>query len=199
MDEIQRGIDELRTRKTVLEQKRIRLNNNVETHNKEIRELQVALKNLDFEMNKLNDLFYKNKSRTEVLTNANFNIENEFQQKLKELENETIKLEDQITKLKESKAEILAEIVEAERQILLWERKITLEKEMQEALDPTIGQTEIVAMRKEIHRMELRYDVLRMRQEELIKDMERSVFKRETIQLKFLPKVEKKNAQDRCK
>lgn len=94
MDEIQRGIDELRTRKTVLEQKRIRLNNNVETHNKEIRELQVALKNLDFEMNKLNDLFYKNKSRTEVLTNANFNIENEFQQKLKELENETIKLED---------------------------------------------------------------------------------------------------------
>jgi len=94
MDEIQRSIDELRTRKTVLEQKRIRLNNNVETHNKEIRELQVALKNLDFEMNKLNDLFYKNKSRTEVLTNANFNIENEFQQKLKELENETIKLED---------------------------------------------------------------------------------------------------------
>ena len=94
LDEIQRGIDELRTRKTVLEQKRIRLNNNVETHNKEIRELQVALKNLDFEMNKLNDLFYKNKSRTEVLTNANFNIENEFQQKLKELENETIKLED---------------------------------------------------------------------------------------------------------
>lgn len=94
MDEIQRGIDELRTRKTVLEQKRIRLNNNVETHNKEIRELQVALKNLDFEMNKLNDLFYKNKSRTEVLSNANFNIENEFQQKLKELENETIKLED---------------------------------------------------------------------------------------------------------
>ena len=163
MDEITKGIDELRTRKTVLEQKRVRLNNSVEQHNKEIRDLQIALKNLDFEMNKLNDMFYKNKSKTEVLTNANFNIENEFQQKLKELENETIKLEDQITKLKESKAEILAEIVEAERQILLWERKITLEKEMQEALDPTIGQTEIVAMRKEIHRMELRYDVLRMK------------------------------------
>jgi hypothetical protein len=29
---------------------------------------------------------------------------------------------------------------------------------MQDALDPTIGQTEIVAMKKEIHRMELRYD-----------------------------------------
>lgn len=68
---------------------------------------------------------------------------------------------------------------------------------MQDALDPTIGQTEIVAMKKEIHRMELRYEQLRKKQEEMIKDMERSVFKRETIQLKYLPKVEKKNAQDK--
>ena len=70
---------------------------------------------------------------------------------------------------------------------------------MQDALDPTIGQTEIVAMRKEIHRMQLQYELFRKEQEKLIKDMERSVFKRETIQLKYLPKVEKKNAQDRCK
>ena len=150
-------------------------------------------------MNKLNDLFYKNTDLQEKLKNDNFNIENEFKQKLKELENESIRLENQISNLKEQKADILAEIVEAERQILLWERKIQLEKEMQDHLDPTIGQTEIVAMRKEIHRMELRYEQLRKKQEEMIKDMERSVFKRETIQLKYLPKVEKKNAQDKCK
>ena len=34
----------------------------------------------------------------------------------------------------------MAEIVQAERQILLLERKIQLEKEMQDALDPNIGQ-----------------------------------------------------------
>ena len=54
-------------------------------------------------------------------------------------------------------------------------------------------------MKKEIHRMELRYEQLRKKQEQMIKDMERAVFKRETIQLKYLPKVEKKNAQDKCK
>ena len=32
---------------------------------------------------------------------------------------------------------------------------------MQDALDPIIGQTKIVAMNKEIHRMELRYDLLK--------------------------------------
>ena len=132
------------------------------------------------------------------MTNDNFNIENEFKQKLKELENESIKLENSISTLKEEKADILSEIVEAERQILLWERKIQLEKEMQDALDPNIGQSEIVAMKKEIHRMELRYEQLRKKQEQMIKDMERAVFKRETIQLKYLPKVEKKNAQDKC-
>jgi len=49
------------------------------------------------------------------MTNDNFNIENEFKSKLKVLENESIKLENQIAKLKEEKADILSEIVEAER------------------------------------------------------------------------------------
>ena len=148
-------------------------------------------------MNKLNDMIYQNNERQEKLTNDNFNIEMEFKQKLKEMENESIKLENQITQLKEQKSDILIDIIDAEKQILLWERKYQLEKEMQDALDPTIGQTEIVAMKKEIHRMQLQYELFRKEQEKLIKDMERCVFKRETIQLKYLPKVEKKNAQDR--
>jgi hypothetical protein len=32
---------------------------------------------------------------------------------------------------------------------------------MQEEIDPEVGQSEIVAMRKEIHRMELMFDQLR--------------------------------------
>lgn len=121
----------------------------------------------------------------------------EFKQKLKELENESVKLENEITQLKQEKSHILGEVVEAERQILLWDRKIQLEKEMQDTLDPTIGQKQIVAMKKEIHRMELQYNLYRKEQEKLIKDMERAVFKRETIQLKYMPKVEKKNASDK--
>ena len=63
----------------------------------------------------------------------------EFKQKLKEMENESIKLENEITQRKEQKSDILIEVIEAEKQILLWERKYQLEKEMQDALDPTIG------------------------------------------------------------
>ena len=66
-------------------------------------------------MNKLNDLLYKNQSQQTKMNNDNFNIENEFKQKLKEMENESIKLENSIASLKEEKADILAEIVAAER------------------------------------------------------------------------------------
>lgn len=196
-NKIDRQNDDLRTQKSILDQKKIRINSEVENHNKKIRELEVAQKNQVFEMNKLNGQINQNDRRQEKLTTDNFNIEMEFKQKLKEMENESIKLENSITQLKEQKSDILIEVIEAEKQILLWERKYQLEKEMQDALDPTIGQTEIVAMKKEIHRMQLQYELFRKEQEKLIKDMERCVFKRETIQLKYLPKVEKKNAQDR--
>jgi len=83
----------LRNRKSILEQKKMRLNNAVESHEKEIRQLEVALKNLDFEMNKLNNVFYKNTDNQNKLASENQNIEYEFKQKLKELEMQSIKLE----------------------------------------------------------------------------------------------------------
>ena len=45
----------------------------------------------------------------------------------------------EIDRIKDEKAQLLSEIVEAEKQILLWERKIHLEREMQEHLDPNYG------------------------------------------------------------
>lgn len=84
-------------------------------------------------------------------------------------------------RIKDEKAQLLSEIVEAEKQILLWERKINLEREMQETLDPNYGQKEIQELKKEIHRMELRLDDIRKKQENVILEMERAVYKRETI------------------
>jgi len=70
--------EELRTQKSILETRKMRLDAEVQAHQKEIRQLEVAKKNLDSEMKKLNDLFYKNTDMQEKLKNDNFNIENEF-------------------------------------------------------------------------------------------------------------------------
>jgi hypothetical protein len=77
--------------------------------------------------------------------------------------------------------QLLNDIVEAEKQVMLWERKIQLEKETQATLDTGVGQDVIHSMGKEIHRMKLRLSALLRRQEELIKTMEGAIEKRGLI------------------
>merc|ERR1712151_1399573 len=118
-------------------------------------------------------------------------METEFVQKLKEIEASCLDVERNIESVKQEKAQMMQDILESERQVLLWERKIALEKEMQEALDPNIGQADAAAMKKEIHRMELRLDQLKRRQEQMIIEMERAIHKRDAIALKYEPKAKK--------
>lgn len=51
---------------------------------------------------------------------------------------------------------ISTEAMEVDRQIMLWERRIQIEKEMQAVLDPSAGVDVANEMQKEIHRMKLR-------------------------------------------
>lgn len=67
---------------------------------------------------------------------------------------------------------------------MLWQRKIELEREMNDVLDPSVGGDVVGAMKKEIHRMQLRAGELSRIQESLLLDMERSITKRDTIALK---------------
>merc|ERR1712060_603156 len=129
--------------------------------------------------------------KSKELSNANSMMESEFVQKLKEIENSCLDTERSIEVVKGDKNTMTQDILEAERQVLLWERKITLEKEMQEALDPNVGQADSSAMKKEIHRMELRLEQLKRRQEQMIIEMERAIHKRDAIALKYEPKAKK--------
>lgn len=67
---------------------------------------------------------------------------------------------------------------------MLWQRKIELEREMNDVLDPTVGGDVVGAMKREIHRMQLRAGELGRLQEGLLLDLERSIAKRDTITLK---------------
>merc|ERR1719456_1145044 len=125
------------------------------------------------------------------LSNSNQMLETEFVAKLREIEQASLEMEGSIRQVKDEKANMTQEIIEAERQVMLWERKIHLEREMQSALDPSVGQSESTAMKKEIHRMELRLDQLKRRQEQMIMEMERAIHKRDAISLKYEPKAKK--------
>ena len=141
------------------------------------------VKGMHNDMAKLNDLISKNTGLQTELGNKNFNMETEFMQKLKEMELQSVQTDADIQRLIEEKESVFNEIIEVEKQLMLWEKKIQLEKETQEALDPEYGQPEIKGMKKEIHRMRLRLSQLQRQQEKMIQEMERTIEKKEHIRL----------------
>ena len=68
---------------------------------------------------------------------------------------------------------------------MVLERKTELEKETQAAyVQKEDGADVMSGMKREIHRMQLRYSQLMRRQEELMVEMERAIFKRDAIGLR---------------
>jgi len=62
-------------------------------------------------------------------------------------ERESIELQDNLDRIKEEKERLLNSLIEAERQIMLWEKKTQLAKETREAVDSDVGQGEMAVSR----------------------------------------------------
>ena len=120
------------------------------------------------DMSKLHELLTEKKSEQEDLEQGNLLIENDFIQGLKDAELGSIRMQDQLNEVKDEKDRIVQNIIEAEEQIMLWEKKITLARETKEMLQKDYGEEEIQGMRAEIHRMHVRFDQLKRQQEKLI-------------------------------
>jgi coiled-coil domain-containing protein 40 len=177
--------NEQQARVTVLTQQQLRLT-------KDLHDLQTKLKvgkhvNGDYnkDISKLNALISQNHEQEHGLQAQNFIIELDCVEELKEAEHDCVSIQGLISESKTSKASLLDEIVESERQAMLWEKKIQLDKETKQALDPTVGKAENENMEKEIHRMELRFEALKREQERLSQEIVRAIEKRTTIATRY--------------
>ncbi|XP_051889173.1 coiled-coil domain-containing protein 40 isoform X3 [Pristis pectinata] len=139
---------------TILEQKKIRTENMIQQGLKVKKDIERHMRVLSNDMLKLNTLLTKNNSVKDSLEHMNVLMENEFVKSLKDAERQSIAKQQYLDQLKEEKERQLNSLVEAERQIMLWEKKIQLAKEARSAVDSEVGQGEIRAMKAEIHRME---------------------------------------------
>lgn len=177
--------NEQQARLTILTQQQLRLN-------RDLNELKNNLKvahqlNVDYQkdVSKLNALISNNHDSETGLQAANFILEMDCVEELKNAERECVGLQASIVETKTAKAALMDEIMEMERQGLLWEKKIQLDKETRLALDPTVGQKETENMEREIHRMSLRFEALKREQERLSNEMERAIEKRATIATRY--------------
>lgn len=172
---------ELRAQLTVLQQKKLRLDSVATGHNAECSEYEKQVRAAQRQLAVLNESIAQNEDAQARLAEANLSQENAFIRKLQDAEKVAIGLEVEIDELLSEKKYLLSDVIEAERQIMLWEKKIQLAKETQEALDPEVGATEVKAMKKEIHRMKLRHASLLRQQEKMVQDMEKAIVRREHI------------------
>ncbi|GFR48625.1 hypothetical protein Agub_g10540 [Astrephomene gubernaculifera] len=187
-------LSRLRAEHTVLFQKKRRLEQQLEGQDKAIKALESGMGRLHVDLQRVNGLIATNAAARAALAEDNFNLEGRIMADLKLMEEEAARLNSQIEEGRSTKRDTLSEIVEAERQIMLWERKIQLEKEMAEVLDPTVGQDVVAEMKKEIHRMQLRLGELMRLQEKLVSDMEKALLKRDIITVKGRATVAKGKA-----
>ncbi|NXP05998.1 CCD40 protein, partial [Thinocorus orbignyianus] len=178
------SLDMLKKQFTIMQQKKVRTENEIQQETKEWKDIERHMRNMSNDLIKLNVLINKNSSSAEELQHGNVITENEFVRSLKAAEKESVEMQERHSQLTEEKERLLNSLVEAEHQIMLWEKKIQLTKEMRAAVDSASGQSEIQAMKTEIHRMQIRYGQLMKQQEKLICDMEASVYHRETIALR---------------
>jgi len=187
-------LHDYRAKLSILGQKQTRIEAQFEKQNRELRELERGSASLHNEMSKINQLLADHSHKQQSLADDNYIMEHDFVVKLKELEAEAVTAEQQIVALKEQKEGLLLDLTEAEKQVMLLEKKIALERETQAALDPEVGAAEVRAMEREIHRMRLRYAQLQRRQEQMIAEMERAIYKRDNIEAKGKVAAQRKGA-----
>merc|ERR1711988_497021 len=168
----------------ILYQQKLRLDSNITGQEKELIDLKRSIANLRGEMQRMNGLIAQANTQEESLDSLNRRTEEEFQNRLVALEGECISIEQAVDGVKSEKEQLLTDISESEKQIMLIERKIQLAKETIEALDPNVGRAENTKMKQEIHRMELRHVQLKKKQEVMIKEMEDAIYRKDQIKSK---------------
>ncbi|XP_017548392.2 coiled-coil domain-containing protein 40 isoform X1 [Pygocentrus nattereri] len=171
----------LQTQLTILQQRKIRTESDIEQEQGGLSELERHSKALMLDLQKLNSLLSQNTQQSQELQQSNSLMESSFIQQLKDAERESVEMQLLLEKIQEEKERLLNSLVESERQIMLWEKKTQLVRETRSAVDSEVGKGEIHTMKAEIHRMEVHYGHLLKQQQQLLRDMEAAVARRESI------------------
>ncbi|KAJ8267373.1 hypothetical protein COCON_G00125450 [Conger conger] len=173
----------LQERLTVLQQKKVHTEGEIQQERREQAEVERHMNGLMLDIAKLNGLLGKNSQQSDALEHSNSLTESEFISRLKDAERESIDLQMNLERIQEERDMLLNSLLEAEQQVLLWEKKTHLVKETQLAVREEMGQGDIRFLKSEIHRMEVRYEQLMKQQARLLRELDAAVARREAIEM----------------
>merc|ERR1712196_420410 len=132
----------LNAKSMTLSEQSVRLMGDLHTTTAKRKALEGKIAVLHKDLSRLNSLIDTNSKRAAEVEHDNIVAETDFVEELKELEEKSKVNEDNLANLKKAKAKLLEDILETEKQLMLWEKKIELEQDTQRALDPEAGMAE---------------------------------------------------------
>ncbi|XP_062447645.1 coiled-coil domain-containing protein 40 isoform X3 [Rhea pennata] len=109
------SLDMLKKQITIMQQKKVRTENEIQQETKEQKEIERHMRNMSNDLIKLNMLINKNSNSFEELQYGNIITENEFIRSLKAAEKESIEMQEKHSQLTEEKERLLNSLVEAEQ------------------------------------------------------------------------------------
>ncbi|GJQ86909.1 hypothetical protein Trydic_g11780 [Trypoxylus dichotomus] len=172
----------LRKQTLILEQRNLKINDELEIHRQQEDKMQRSINKLQNQLVYFTETLSKKQGSKSNLDESNTLLQNEFVIKLKEEELSIVKAEAQIVDIEQDISRLTAELLEKNREALEWEKKMkmVLETKQNISVEKSEG-GEVATMRAEIHRMTVRYSQLKKAQEKLIVDLEHCVSRREAI------------------
>jgi len=171
-------------RLTVLEQKRMRLMQDINSNKATVKAIASSISSMHTDISRLNDLIGKYSQMKENLASENAVKQIEYDEDIRLLRDKVETLDMKIAKAVSEKEDHMMKIIASEKDLMQWEKKIQLEKETQKMLNSSEHANEIKGMEKEISRMKHRLEEINRQHEKMIREMEFTIHKREDIAVK---------------
>ena len=168
----------------ILRQKFLRLVQELNTNESSLRSIENKSRGLHVDITRLNDLIEQNaRSQAEHQNKISVSVM-EFEREMTKLDQHSIELENQISEVQSERKNIIDDLKDTEEQVKEWERKIQVVKETQDELHTSKDAIDTKGIEKEIQRMKHRLETLIRNQEQLLRDMELAIHRREDIAVK---------------
>ncbi|VUZ42594.1 unnamed protein product, partial [Hymenolepis diminuta] len=119
---------------SVLNRKKLRLDSEINAIEKEKAQLTRDVERLQNSMIRLNKCIYEQRSSSDALEQENRFAEEDFFLRIREKETQAVEAEAQLAEAVREKEDLLADLLETERHIMLWEKKVQLVNETRQAV-----------------------------------------------------------------
>lgn len=160
----------------------MKLEDEMENLDTQERLMNREISNLQIKLDKFYTHTYKKRIEKQDLDNLTLTMQAEFDNELKNLELECIKLESTISDNEREKEQLSKDLIEISRDVMVWEKKFQMANETKKSIDEEKSAGgEIGAMQNEIHRMTVRYGQLKKAQDKLTQDLQYTLMRRENV------------------